>query len=84
ATTGGVVPHLFPLYTDANAAGELTNGSGSPFVVLAGGGAYVLTETVTNVGNSINGPFTCTGRTCSAKIPFQGSSGRRLTWTELR
>lgn len=84
ATTGGVVQHLFPLYSDANAAGELTNGSGSPFVVLAGGGAFVLTETVTSGASSIQGPFACTGRTCAAKIPFQGPSGRRLTWTELR
>lgn len=84
ASTGGVVQHLFPLYSDASAAGELTNGSGSPFVVLAGGGAFVLTETVTANGGQISGPFTFSGRTGSTKINFQGPTGHRLTWTELR
>jgi type IV pilus assembly protein PilY1 len=88
ATTGGVVQHLFPDYTDASAAGEQTNGSGTPFVVLAGGSAYVLTQTVTSDnGGTASGPFTYgggSGNVVEAKITNQGGSGSRLTWTELR
>lgn len=86
ATTGGVVQHLFPTFTDTSAAGQQTNGSGSPFVVLAAGSAYVLTQTVTsNASNA--GPFVCgsgNSKVCEAKVPFQSGGGHRLTWTELR
>ena len=92
ATTGGVQEHLFPAYTDdPYAAGQLTNGSGTPFVVLAGGGAFVLTQTVTanstSGSSTANGPFTCSAgssRVCESQVTFHGPTGHRLTWTELR
>lgn len=89
ATTGGVVEHLFPGYSDASAAGQQTNGSGTPFVVLAGGSAYVLTQTVTgNSGNgSTSGPFVYGGGNANVvegKVENQSGGGHRLTWTELR
>ncbi len=90
ATTGGVVEHLFPGYTDANAAGQETNGSGTPFVVLAGGSAYVLTQTVTNhssSGGTTSGPFVYGGgnsNVIEGKVENQSGGGHRLTWTELR
>ena len=87
ATTGGVVPHLFPLYTDANAAGESTDPSGSPFVVLAGSGAYVLTQSTASMNNEnlpTGGPFTCTGMVCETQVTYHGESGQRLTWMEKR
>lgn len=86
ATTGGVVEHLFPTYSDTNAAGQLTNGSGSPFIVLANGGAYVLTQTVTQSGTTTSGPFECAAgsRVCESNVSFQNGGGHRLTWTEIR
>jgi type IV pilus assembly protein PilY1 len=86
-TTGGVVPHLFPDYSDANAAGQNTDPSGSPFVVLAGGGAYVLTQSTAAVNNETvgSGPFTCPpGMVCEAHITYHGVTGQRLTWIEKR
>ncbi|MGH8294045.1 MAG: pilus assembly protein [Steroidobacteraceae bacterium] len=97
AVTGGVVEHLFPGYSDASAAGQQTNGSGTPFVVLAGGSAFVLTQTVT--AGSTNGSGTGSGsgitsglfvnaggsqNVLDAKVEDQNGSGNRLTWTELR
>lgn len=89
ATTGGVVPGLFPDFaaTDAAAAGELTDPSGSPFVVLAGGGAFVLTQSTASMNNeplSTSGPFTCTGMVCEVPVTYHGSTGQRLTWIEKR
>lgn len=93
ATTGGVVEHLFPGYSDANAAGQQTNGSGTPFVVLAGGSAFVLTQTVTANASSggtalgMNGPFTYGGGNANVvegKVQNLSGAGHRLTWTELR
>jgi type IV pilus assembly protein PilY1 len=87
-TTGGVVPHLFPMFSDANAAGETTDPSGSPFVVLAGGGAYVLTQSTAQMNSETlpsSGPFTCPpGMVCEANITYHGVSGQRLTWIEKR
>jgi type IV pilus assembly protein PilY1 len=87
--TGGVVPGLFPDFaaTDANAAGESTDPSGSPFVVLAGGGAYVLTQstaTMNNEATPTSGPFTCTGMVCETQVTYHGETGQRLTWIEKR
>ena len=88
-TTGGVVPNLFPNFaaTDANAAGENTDPSGSPFVVLAGGGAFVLTQSTASMNNEATpttGPFTCTGMVCESQVTYHGETGQRLTWIEKR
>jgi type IV pilus assembly protein PilY1 len=88
-TTGGVVPGLFPDFaaTDANAAGESTDPSGSPFVVLAGGGAFVLTQSTASMNNEstpTSGPFTCTGMVCETPVNYHGETGQRLTWIEKR
>lgn len=88
-TTGGAVPSLFPDFaaTDANAAGEATDPSGSPFVVLAGGGAFVLTQSTASMNNEplpTSGPFTCTGMVCETPVTYHGASGQRLTWIEKR
>lgn len=90
ATTGGVVPSLFPDYSDANAAGQLTDPSGSPFVVLAAGYAYVMTQSTASTngaGGAASGPFTCTAgntKVCETRVAYHGASGKRLTWIEKR
>ncbi len=90
ATTGGVVKSLFPDYSDANAAGQLTDPSGSPFVVLAAGYAYVMTQSTASTngaGGAASGPFTCTAgntKVCETRIAYHGASGKRLTWIEKR
>ena len=82
--TGAAIPGLFPLYNDTLAAGSLTNGSGSPFVVLAGGDAYMVTQTVG--GGKIDGPVACPkgSSLCDARIKPQGPVGKRLTWIQRR
>jgi type IV pilus assembly protein PilY1 len=66
--TGGVIKNVFPDYTDASAAGEMVNGVGTPFVLLAGGTAQLLTQTVsansgTSSGGTTGGGGTGTGGT---------------------
>lgn len=82
--TGGAVPGLFPLYGDTSAVGSLTNNSGSPFIVMAGGQAYMLTQTVG--GGAPGGPITCPpgSALCSAQIKPTGPVGKRLTWIQRR
>lgn len=74
--------------TDANAAGSLTNGSGSPFIGLAGGNAYLLTQSLgdgaTNPNSGNGPPFNCTAQSCTGGINQSGPSGKRLTWIERR
>jgi type IV pilus assembly protein PilY1 len=86
-TTGGAVPKLFPNYSDANAAGENSDPSGSPFVMLAGGGAYVLTQSTASMNNETlpsGGPFQCSGMVCEVQVTYHGATGQRLTWIEKR
>lgn len=88
-STGGAIPGFFPHFTDTAAAGGQTNGSGSPFIVLAGGMAQILTQTIGNLptsssGGSTSGPFACGPLTCSTSIKPQGPTGKRLTWIERR
>ncbi|HET9108842.1 MAG TPA: PilC/PilY family type IV pilus protein [Steroidobacteraceae bacterium] len=93
--TGGVIKNVFPDYTDASAAGEMVNGVGTPFVLLAGGSAQLITQTVssnsgtssggtTSGGTSGGGPLHCSGQLCSTPLNPNGPTGRRVTWTELR
>jgi type IV pilus assembly protein PilY1 len=82
--TGGAIAGLFPLYNDANAVGSLTNNSGSPFIVMAGGQDYLLTQTVG--GGKVDGPIACPAGSlvCSARIKPHGPVGKRLTWIQRR
>jgi type IV pilus assembly protein PilY1 len=82
--TGGAISGLFPQYGDTHAVGSLTNGSGSPFIILAGGDSYMLTQTVG--GGSANGPISCPpgSLVCSAPIKPHGPVGKRLTWIQRR
>jgi type IV pilus assembly protein PilY1 len=83
--TGGSIPGLFPLYlNDTLAAGSLTNGSGSPFILQAGGQFYMLTQTLG--GGTATGPIVCApgSLVCEARIKPQGPVGKRLTWTQRR
>jgi type IV pilus assembly protein PilY1 len=83
-STGGVISGLFPKYTDTAAVGSQTNGSGSPFVVLAGGTAQVLTQSLGN--GSQTGPIACPAgsKLCSGQIKPHNPTGKRLTWIERR
>ena len=56
--TGGVIKNVFPDYTDASAAGEMVNGVGTPFVLLAGGTAQLLTQTVSSNSGTGSGGTT--------------------------
>ena len=82
--TGAAIPGLFPLYGDTLAAGSLTNNSGSPFIVMAGGQAYMVTQTVG--GGKVDGPIACQkgSQLCDARIKPRGPVGRRLTWIQRR
>jgi type IV pilus assembly protein PilY1 len=88
-STGGTIPGFFPYFNDTSAVGGQTNGSGSPFIVLAGGQAQILTQTIGGLpsggsGAGATGPFSCSGPLCSATAKPQGPTGKRLTWTERR
>ncbi|MBS0366591.1 MAG: pilus assembly protein PilY [Proteobacteria bacterium] len=91
-STGGALSGFFPLVvSDTNAIGGQTNGSGSPFIVLAGNQAQILTQTIGNVpvgvnGSNPQGPFACKpGQPiCSATAQKQTLVGKRLTWIERR
>jgi type IV pilus assembly protein PilY1 len=82
--TGAAIPGLFPQYGDTLAAGSLTNNSGSPFVVLAGGQAFMLTQTVG--GGKVDGTLSCQkgSGVCEGPIKPQGPVGKRLTWIQRR
>ena len=87
--TGGSIPSFFPYFTDTSAVGGQTNGTGSPFIVLAGGQAQVLTQAIGPAGGSTAGPFqsqalTGGGYLDSATIKTHGPTGKRLTWIERR
>ncbi|HET9388796.1 MAG TPA: hypothetical protein VFO44_04045, partial [Steroidobacteraceae bacterium] len=83
-STGGVIPHFFKNYNDTSAAGSQTNGTGTPFVVTAGGNAFLLTQT--NGQGCTTCPIPCKpgDKTCSAPTPLSGPTGKRLTWIQRR
>ncbi len=87
--TGGIVSNkaaFFKNTTDSAIAGENTNGIGTPIVVLAGGGSFLLTQSLGG-GTAPNGGIKCTqnaaGSTCSGQI-ISTTTGKRLTWVERR
>jgi type IV pilus assembly protein PilY1 len=89
ATTGS----FFRNTTDTNAAGSLTNGTGTPFIAQAGGNTFVLTQSLGNGSFSVasgaapaNGPLSCItgGKFCSGSIQQATLTSKRLTWIERR
>ncbi|MFL6602690.1 MAG: pilus assembly protein [Steroidobacteraceae bacterium] len=82
--TGGSLPGFFKTYNDTSAAASLTNGTGTPFIVLAGGQSYLITQSLGN-GKS-NGPVACPPGAlyCSTQTSQAASAGKRLTWIQRR
>ena len=92
-TTGGSLGSttsgsFFKNSTDTNAAGQQTNGTGQPFIVQAGGNAFLLTQTLGDAPPGGPGsPIKCPpgSLVCSGRIPPPGGNASwRLTWTERR
>jgi type IV pilus assembly protein PilY1 len=90
-TTGGA-SGIFKNTTDTNAAGGGTNGTGTPFVVQAGGYSFLLTQTLGDadsssgsgpVGAGVN-PFVCSSKICETKVASPTVNGKRLTWVQRR
>ncbi|MDP9010030.1 MAG: PilC/PilY family type IV pilus protein [Pseudomonadota bacterium] len=92
SSTGG---SIFLNTTDTNSAGSQTNGSGTPFVALAGGKTYILTQTLGDGafppgggtgGGTATGPINCAkgSKICSGSIQSATLSSKRLTWIERR
>ena len=82
--TGGSLNGFFRNTTDTYAAGSQTNGTGSPFIALAGGQASLLTQSLgegltNNVASCPKGALYCT-----SGIKTTGATGKRLTWIERR
>jgi type IV pilus assembly protein PilY1 len=89
AATGGVVPGFFKNTTDTNSAGSQTNGTGTPFVVLTGGNAFLLTQTLGGAPDPTthpNLPVPCVKNSslCGGPVTPPGVTGKRLTWVERR
>jgi type IV pilus assembly protein PilY1 len=89
STTGG----FFKNTTDTNAAGSLTNGSGTPFVAQAGGNTFILTQSLGDAANTVAsgatpgaGPMNCVAgaKFCSGSIQQAARITKRLTWIERR
>jgi type IV pilus assembly protein PilY1 len=88
-TSGGVLTGFFKNYSDTAAAGSQTNGVGTPFVVLAAGQAFMMTQTLGNgAGGGVAGktPILCKpgDRTCEQGLNNVGATGKRVTWIERR
>ena len=89
STTGS----FFRNTNDTNAAGSLTNGTGTPFVAQAGGNTFILTQslgdaafTVPNQTTPQTGPLNCVAgaKFCSGNIQQASLVSKRLTWIERR
>ncbi len=89
--SGGVVPGFFKNTTATNAAGATTGGTGTPFMLQAGGQSFMLTQT----NQQCSGPnctppkiFSCatnpTASYCTTKTGSASPTGKRLTWVERR
>jgi type IV pilus assembly protein PilY1 len=86
-STTGTGTNFFKNTTDTNAAGSQTNGTGTPSIVLAGGNAFMLTQSLGNVpppGGSTPPIIPCTSQFCSGGINYTGPTGKRLTWVQRR
>ena len=85
--TGGslgnnVTGSYFVASSDPNLAGVQTNGTGTPFAVLAGGKTFLMTQTLGDTG--AGGGFTCSGKVCSTPVQAATLTSKRLTWIERR
>jgi type IV pilus assembly protein PilY1 len=86
SSTGG----FFKNTTDTNAAGSLTNGTGTPFIAQAGGNTFILTQSLGDTGvvgaPPSTGPFNCVAgsKFCSGNIQQAAVTTKRLTWIERR
>ncbi len=89
-STGGVSTsasgaNFFKNTTDTMAAGSSTNGTGTPSIVLAGGNAYMLTQSQGGGSTASSGaPLDCKSQVCTGGVNQAGPSGKRLTWIERR
>src|ERR1700722_411378 len=85
--TGGslgnnVTGTLFVASSHPNLAGVQTNGTGTPFAVLAGGKTFLMTQTLGDTGGG--GGFMCSGKVCSTPVQAATLTSKRLTWIERR
>jgi type IV pilus assembly protein PilY1 len=85
--TGGslgnnVTGSYFVNSSDPNLAGVQTNGTGTPFAVLAGGKTFIMTQTLGDAGGG--GGFVCSGKVCSTPVKAATQTSKRLTWIERR
>jgi type IV pilus assembly protein PilY1 len=99
-TSGGVTTGFFKNTTVTNAAGSSTGGTGTPFVLQAGGQSYLLTQTnASNITTTCTAAGVCTSTTpnpifscktnpsastCSTQVAGASATGKRLTWIERR
>jgi type IV pilus assembly protein PilY1 len=90
--TGGALG-LFKNTTDTNAAGSLTNGTGTPFIAQAGGNTFILTQSLGDASYTVAsgaapaaGPLTCTAgaNLCTGSIQSAAQASKRLTWIQRR
>ncbi len=77
-TTGGVSG----FFKNNTTVGADTNGTGTPFIVQAGGQSFALTQS--NGNGSTTGPMPCVGKFCSGPTPAPTVKGSRLTWIKRR
>jgi type IV pilus assembly protein PilY1 len=90
STTGS----FFKNTNDTNAAGSLTNGTGTPFIAQAGGNTYILTQSLGDAANTIasgtappaGSTLTCTAGSniCQGSIQGAAQVSKRLTWIQRR
>jgi len=90
STTGS----FFKNTTDTNAAGSLTNGTGTPFIAQAGGNTYILTQSLGDAAGTVaagtappaGSVLTCTAGSniCQGSIQGAAQVSKRLTWVERR
>jgi type IV pilus assembly protein PilY1 len=84
--TGGslgnnVTGSYFVTSSDPNLAGVQTNGTGTPFPVLAGGKTFLMTQ---SLGDAGGGGFVCSGGGCTTPVRAATQTSKRLTWIERR
>jgi type IV pilus assembly protein PilY1 len=91
-STGGALG-IFKNTTDTNAAGSLTNGTGTPFIAQAGGNTFILTQSLGDASYTVAsgaapaaGPLTCTAgaNLCAGNIQGAAQISKRLTWIQRR
>jgi type IV pilus assembly protein PilY1 len=76
-----VTGSYFVSSSDPNLAGVQTNGTGTPFAVLAGGKTFLMTQTLGDAGG---GGFVCSGGGCTTPVRAATQTSKRLTWIERR